>query len=171
VEFFMKFLFLLFTLAAVTTSALADTGHDQTQKNEPAPSRTIDIQAGSMWFDPDALQIEPGTTVRFRIENVSMISHEFAIGSSRMQQMHREMMQQGGDHHGAESNGDTMGNHHDGMMDHGESQSAAVTVAPGETETLIWTAPDQGDSIEYACFIPGHYEAGMKGTVTLNSNS
>ena len=167
----MKFLFLLFTLAAVTTSALADTGHGQSQKKEPEPSRTIDIQAGGMWFDPDELQIEPGTTVRFRIENVAMIPHEFTIGNSRMQQMHREMMQQGGDHHGAEGNGNMMSDHHDGMMDHGESQSAAVTVAPGETKTLIWTAPDQGDAIEYACFLPGHYEAGMKGMVTLNSNS
>ena len=167
----MKFLFLLFTLTAVSASALADTGHGQSHQSEPAPSRTIDIQAGSMWFDADKLQIEPGKTVRFRIENVSMIPHEFSIGSGRMQQMHREMMQQGGDHHGAEGSDKMMGDHHNGMMDHGETQSAAVTIAPGETETLIWTTPEQGDVIEYACFLPGHYEAGMKGTVTLNSNA
>ncbi|MGQ7245107.1 cupredoxin domain-containing protein [Salinicola sp. V024] len=169
----MKFLFLLFTFAAVTTSAMADTGHDQGKTIDPEPDRTIDIQAGSMWFDADELQIAPGTTVRFRVENVSMIPHEFAIGSSGMQQMHRDMMQQGGDHHGATDSNAMADNHHDGMMNQNEMsrQSAAITIAPGETETLTWTAPQQGDAIEYACFLPGHYEAGMKGTVTLNSNS
>lgn len=167
----MKRLLTLFTLAAISTSALADTGHGHGDGHTSEPTRTIEIKAGSMWFDPDELQIEPGTTVRFRIENTAMIEHEFSIGSARMQQMHRQMMQQGGGHHGGDPQGEAMGGHHGDMAGHGGMQGASVTVAPGETETLVWTAPEQGERIEYACFIPGHYEAGMKGTVMLNSNS
>ena len=132
-------------LLIITSPVLAYPGHDpascSTASKAPAVARTIDIRAGSMWLDPDQLQVAPGTTVRFRIENVAMIPHEFSIGSASMQRHHREMMQQHGGHHGE--------GHH------------------GATQTLIWTAPTQGDRIEYACFIPGHYEAGMKGTVTL----
>ncbi|MDW5376523.1 plastocyanin/azurin family copper-binding protein [Halomonas sp. HP20-15] len=172
----MRFLLTLFTFAALSTSALADAGHGH-GGDTPEPSRTIEIKAGSMWFDPDELQIAPGTTVRFRIENTAMIKHEFSIGSERMQRMHREMMQQGGGHHGGDTQGDTMGDHHGdmsghgGMSNHGGMQGASVTVAPGETETLVWTAPEQGERIEYACFIPGHYKAGMKGTVILNADA
>lgn len=36
------------------------------------------------------------------------------------------------------------------------------------TETLTYTVPTSGD-LEYACLIPGHLEAGMKGTVTLQA--
>ncbi|WP_456269028.1 plastocyanin/azurin family copper-binding protein [Kushneria sp. AK178] len=154
-------------LLVIASPALADTGHDDpssTSGDTPAVARTIDIRAGSMWFDPDQLQVAPGTTVRFRIENVSMIAHEFSIGSASMQRRHREMMQQHGGHHGEGEQGDGHhGNGHDDMM------SSSVTIAPGATQTLTWTAPDQGDRIEYACFIPGHYEAGMKGMVMLTS--
>ncbi|MFN2331459.1 MAG: copper-binding protein, partial [Halomonas sp.] len=39
----------------------------------------------------------------------------------------------------------------------------AVTIGPGETAELVWSAPENVDSLEYACNIPGHYEAGMYG--------
>ena len=91
-------------LLIITSPALANTGHDHASGSAsgdtPAVSRTIDIRAGSMWFDPDRLQVAPGTTVRFRIENVAMIPHEFSIGSAGMQRNHREMMQQHGGQHG-----------------------------------------------------------------------
>lgn len=167
----MKFLLTLVTFAAISTSVLADTGHGHGDGNTPEPSRTIEIEAGSMWFDPAQLKIAPGTTVRFRIENTAMIKHEFSIGSERMQQMHRQLMQQGGGHHGGDAQGEAMGGHHGDMAGHGGMQSASVTLAPGETETLVWTAPEQGERIEYACFIPGHYEAGMKGTIMLRPAS
>ena len=84
-------------LLIITSPVLADTGHDHASSSSaaseaPAVARTIDIKAGSMWFDPDQLQVAPGSTVRFRIENVAMIPHEFSIGSASMQQHHREMM-------------------------------------------------------------------------------
>jgi|GEM_PF-643829 len=181
----MKFLLTLVAFAAISTSAVADAGHDHDNGGTPEPSRTIEIKAGSMWFDPAKLQIAPGTTVRFRIENTAMIEHEFSIGSERMQQMHRQMMQQNGGHHDGghhdskapsghhdgEAQGEMMGDHHDAMSGHGGVQSASVTIAPGETKTLVWTAPKQVERVEYACFIPGHYEAGMKGTITLRPAS
>lgn len=32
----------------------------------------------------------------------------------------------------------------------------SVTIAPGETGELVWTAPQNVADLEYACNIPGH---------------
>ena len=42
-----------------------------------------------------------------------------------------------------------------------------VTAKPGETVKLTWTFSKPGD-FEFACAIPGHYELGMKGTISVN---
>jgi len=43
-----------------------------------------------------------------------------------------------------------------------------VKVAPGGTDTLIWKFTQAG-TVEFACLIPGHYEAGMKGSIRVNA--
>ncbi len=43
----------------------------------------------------------------------------------------------------------------------------AIIIAPGETAELVWTAPESAGELEYACNIPGHYEAGMSGNIDL----
>lgn len=50
--------------------------------------------------------------------------------------------------------------------EHGGSMPS-VTIAPGDTAELLWTAPQNVDGLEYACNIPGHYEAGMSGNIDL----
>ena len=52
-------------------------------------------------------------------------------------------------------------------MSEGSDGMASVTIEPGETEELVWTVPDSVKNLEYACNIPGHYESGMYGNVTV----
>lgn len=52
---------------------------------------------------------------------------------------------------------------------HGEADAASVHVSPGATEELAWTFTETGHT-EFACFVPGHYEAGMKGSITVASD-
>ena len=49
-------------------------------------------------------------------------------------------------------------------MEHAESN--IVTVAPGKSGELIWQFTKAG-KIAFACLQPGHYDAGMKGSVTV----
>ena len=42
----------------------------------------------------------------------------------------------------------------------------AVAVEPGKTGTLVWRFENAG-TFGFACLIPGHFEAGMKGTLTV----
>lgn len=50
---------------------------------------------------------------------------------------------------------------------HGEDGDTAIQVMGGETEELAWTFTEAG-STDFNCFVPGHSEAGMKGTITVS---
>ena len=49
-------------------------------------------------------------------------------------------------------------------MEHADANM--VTVAPGKTGEIIWQFTKAG-KVNFACLQPGHYDAGMKGIVTV----
>jgi uncharacterized cupredoxin-like copper-binding protein len=57
--------------------------------------------------------------------------------------------------------GTSHGPMHGAMPEHDDPN--AVMVQPGETKELIWTFT-KTENVEFGCNVPGHYEAGMKGT-------
>lgn len=151
----------LFTLWSA--SSLAAPGHqtDGTQQpDESKVDRVIQVEAGEMMFGPEALAVAPGETVKFEIHNSGVLEHEFVIGDRAAQEEHRRMMREMGGHggHGGHGDHDMAEGEHGGHM-------PAVTIAPGETATLVWTVPEGISQLEYACNLPGHYEAGMAGKI------
>ncbi|WP_048308201.1 plastocyanin/azurin family copper-binding protein [Halomonas sp. PR-M31] len=160
----MRQLLLAITLGLTATAALAGAGHDGSEQNisEAEIDRTIEVTAGDLWFKPNDLVIAPGETVKFVIENLGQIEHEFVIGAADAQKEHREMMLD-------MASGD--GRHHDMSAGHhsaGNNVMPAVTVASGETRTLVWTAPDTANNdLIYACNIAGHFEGGMHGELKV----
>lgn len=151
-------------LALCTSSAMASGNHDDAHsaKNQSEVDRNIRIEAGDMWFDPDSLDIAPGETIKFDVENVGRVEHEFVIGDANAQEKHRNMMQE----MGSEGHGDDHAEHHMAEGDHGGGMPS-ITIKPGETKQLVWTAPEDVSSLEYACNIPGHYESGMSGKIDI----
>lgn len=142
---------------------------------EPAPaaeaSRSIDVVMGDMTFDPKALDIKAGETVRFVLVNKGQLLHEFNLGSAAMHVEHQQemlKMQQSGElmptammpgmNHGS------MGHSQAGM---GHDDPNSVLVEPGKTAELTWTFT-KATRLEFACNIPGHYQAGMKGDLTVS---
>lgn len=99
----------------------------------------------------DLKEITLGETIRFVITNRGQAEHEFSIGDAASQRAHAAMMNA------------TPGMRH-------VDDPAAVTLAPGETGELVWkfSRRVQGQ-IEFACQVPGHYEAGMKAGVPLKA--
>jgi len=124
--------------------------------------RTISVEAGDMWFDPEDIQVTAGETIKFEISNTGNIEHEFVIGDKAAQEEHRKMMQEMSGAHGAGHGGH--GDHSMAEGAHG-GQMPSITIGAGETKTLVWTAPSDVASLEYACNIPGHYESGMYGDI------
>lgn len=150
-------------MSGVTVTAWAAGEHegDHGASDNSEVERTISVEAGDMWFDPEEMNIAPGETVKFEITNTGSIEHEFAIGDESAQKAHREMMEDMGSH-----GDDGHGGHDMAEGEHG-GRMPSVTIGAGETGTLVWTAPTDVEHLEYACNIPGHYESGMYGDINL----
>jgi uncharacterized cupredoxin-like copper-binding protein len=115
-------------------------------------ARTVAITMGDASFAPDHVDVKQGEAVRFVVTNASSIDHDFTLGDPATQTAHRremaEAMQAGREPH-----------HHDG--------GNAITVKPGATLQLAWRFTKPGN-VEYDCNVPGHFEAGMTGTVAVS---
>jgi len=153
------------SLSLITGAALAAPGHGGGGNNltEADVDRTISLEAGDMWFDPEELELAAGEVVKFEITNTGNLEHEFVIGSKEAQEEHRKMMLDMANGEGHDMSNMSQGEGHDMA----NMSMAGVTIAPGETGTLLWSVPDNTNELEYACNIPGHYESGMYGNFTF----
>lgn len=131
--------------------------------------RTIEIEMGDSHFRPERLSIRPGETVRFVVRNTGELLHEFNLGTAAMHAAHQEemmtMMEEGAlTATGIDSS--MMGGGHGSShgSSHGHDDPNSVLVEPGETRELVWRFSEPTD-LEFACNVPGHYEAGMKGEI------
>ena len=164
------------SLSLMTSAAWAGPGHGGggSGLTDADVDRTISLDAGDMWFDPEALEMAAGEVVKFEITNTGNLEHEFVIGSKEAQEEHRQMMLNMANGGGHDMSNMSHGEGHDmSNMSNGDGHDmasmdmAGVTIAPGETGTLLWSVPDNVNELEYACNIPGHYESGMYGNFSL----
>jgi uncharacterized cupredoxin-like copper-binding protein len=84
--------------------------------------------------------------VRFIIRNDGKLLHEMVLGTQEELAKHAELMRKFPD------------------MEHDEAHM--VHVQPGRTEVMVWQFNQPGE-FRFACLVPGHYEAGMTGTITV----
>lgn len=132
-------------------------------------SRTIDVVMMDNYYEPEKIDIKAGETVRFKVANKGTLVHEFNIGTADMHKGHQQemlMMIQHGIIKGGTLNREMM------KMDMGNGQTMehndpnSVLLASGETAEIIWTFPSDAE-LEFACNVPGHYQSGMVGDITI----
>ncbi|MES2918732.1 MAG: copper-binding protein [Pseudomonadota bacterium] len=110
-------------------------------------ARTLDIaMTDAMKFTPATLDVKQGETVRLRIRNDGRIPHEFVLGTKDELTEHAELMKKNPD------------------MEHADANT--MRVAPGKTAEIIWQFTQPGTFL-YVCLIPGHWDTGMQGTITV----
>ena len=154
----MKSTLLAMTLIlAAAPMAFASPGHDEMMEIGHAAevgmeTRTIQVKLmetedGDMVFEPRVLDMKAGETVRLAIENVGELEHEFVMDTVAAVAEHKELMNKFPE------------------MEHDDPN--AVRLAPGEKDEIVWTFANAG-SFQFACLIPGHYEAGMHGALSVN---
>jgi uncharacterized cupredoxin-like copper-binding protein len=141
-------------LALVFVASVAF-GADQTAfgiAGDPAKvSRTINVDmSDDMRYAPATIDVKLGETVRFVVANKGATMHELVLGTPKDIAHHAQDMAKG-------SAGTA---HHDHQM------PSMVHVHPGGSGEIVWRFNRAG-TFAYACLIPGHYEAGMKGTVNV----
>ena len=109
--------------------------------------RTIRIDmADTMRFTPAAITVKRGDTVRFVATNRGKVMHEMVLGTMQELREHAEMMKK-----------------HPGM-EHDEPHM--LHVAPGKSGEMGWRFTQAGEFL-YGCLVPGHFEAGMVGRITV----
>ncbi len=130
--------------------------------------RTIDVEAADIYFSPESLEVRPGETVRFVIHNTGKLLHEFNIGTEAMHAGHRQEMAKMMEHGMLSATGmnhDMKGIDH-GQMGMSHDDPNSVLIEPGQTQELVWTFPE-GGTLQFACNVPGHSEAGMQGEINI----
>jgi uncharacterized cupredoxin-like copper-binding protein len=106
--------------------------------------RTVHITIHNSAFDTDVVDVAPGETVRFVVENTDPIDHEFLIGNEAVQSVHEL---------GTEA-------HHPPKP--GEMSVPALT-----TRVTTYTFPIGSGSTIFGCHLPGHYAYGMRGMIRI----
>lgn len=115
------------------------------QADHVTRSVAVDM-SDAMRFTPASIAAKQGETVRFVLHNSGQVRHEFVLGSMQELKEHAELMKKFP------------------AMEHDEPNM--VSVEPGLTGVVIWHFTSAG-TVDFACLQPGHFDAGMKGHVTV----
>ena len=154
----LKFVLALMTAVAVTPAFAAGNhagGHDVMEIGKPgtkaAVKRTVTISMkekddGAMVFEPAVLKVKKGETIRLKFNNMGETDHEFVMDRHEGIQEHKALMEKFPE------------------MVHADPNS--IRLAAGGNGEIIWTFAKAGE-FSFACLIPGHYESGMKGNITV----
>jgi uncharacterized cupredoxin-like copper-binding protein len=162
-------------VAFASTPLSASEGHgDSGEIGEPGDlakvSRTVEVVMHDNYYEPEEIVVKEGETVRFRITNAGSLVHEFNIGTAAMHAAHQDEMMMMVEHgvleadrineEAAKQMQADMGH----AMKHDDPNS--VLLEPGESAEVVWTFPQHAE-LQFACNVPGHYEAGMQGEIEL----
>ena len=134
--------------AAVPVPSSSDTVSSQPAASASAPLRELRIEMDdTMRFSPSVLTVTAGERVRLVVVNRGKLTHELVIGTADELAHHQREMKSGSAAH-----------HH-----HSDSE---ISVEAGQSREVIRSFDKSGE-LGIACFEPGHYEAGMKGKLTV----
>ena len=137
-------------VAMGVTQAHASEGHASSlgQPGNPAKvTRTVDIvMSDAMRYTPGNIKVKRGETIRFRVKNTGQIKHEMVLGSRAELKEHAKTMARFPE------------------MEHDDPN--AISVEPGKTGELVWRFTRAG-KFDFACLVPGHFEAGMQGKIAV----
>lgn len=110
-------------------------------------TRTIRVDmADSMRFTPADLAIKRGETVKLIATNKGQVLHEMVLGTPEELKKHAELMRKFPE------------------MEHEEAHMTHVK--PGKSGEIVWQFDKPGE-FQFACLLPGHFEAGMVGKVVV----
>ena len=114
----------------------------------PSGMQQVQVKETDFKIVSSVTTFSPGTPYHFAVTNDGKMAHEFMILPQ------------------------SEGNMEMGMGNTHKIAFASIDmIHPGETKTLDYTFPSSAASShpEFACYLPGHYDAGMKQRVSVTS--
>ena len=143
---------ILASLLAIPVSVAFAVG--DLSRNDP---QEIVIEMGStaqgMYFKPNHLQLETGKAYKLVLKNVDKIKHEFEATEFSEKVFTRKVEVK-----------DSDGN----MLAEIKGSVREVEVGPGGEVEWFVVPVQTGKNLAMECALPGHKEAGMFGTITIN---
>jgi len=133
----------MFVLAAMILAALlAACGGGASATPRPV-NKTINMH--EFQYDPTEIDAEPGAEVTLTLDNTGALIHSMYIMAA--------------------------GYTAEAPFDEEDEPHALwhITVEPGATGTLTFTAPSEPGTYQIVCGVPGHLEVGMTGTLVVTS--
>ena len=133
---------------------LAHESHEHFSAGEPGdpqkPLRTVKVSmledGKRMLFDPPSIEVRLGEQIRFVLFNEGSEYHEFVLSTHAENRKHAEFMKKFP------------------KMEHNDPNARRLSaLSSGE---LLWKFTRRGE-FEYACLIPGHFQAGMHGKIIV----
>jgi uncharacterized cupredoxin-like copper-binding protein len=110
-------------------------------------ARIVEIRmSDQMRFAPDRIEVREGETVRFVVRNRGKVLHEMVIGTPEELRQHAALMKKFP------------------KMEHDEPYMTHVK--PSRKDEIVWNFNRAG-TFQFACLIPGHFDAGMLGTIVV----
>ena len=104
---------------------------------------TVELTIRHSAFSPAELQVRPGATVRLVVHNLDPIAHELIVGDDGVQERHEQ-----------------------GTEPWHEDRPGEVSVPARSTRATTFTFPASG-TVPFGCHLPGHWNYGMRGVVTV----
>jgi uncharacterized cupredoxin-like copper-binding protein len=148
-------------LVLVTTLALPPIGlaheghnHGEFSAGEPGdakkPARVTKVkmreEGGKTFFEPSRIEVRRGEQIRFALQNDASEAHEFVLATAAENRKHADEMKKLPE------------------MEHDDPNAKRVAASKGLD--LVWKFTKRGE-FQFACLIPGHYDARMFGTVVV----
>jgi uncharacterized cupredoxin-like copper-binding protein len=138
----------LFTIVLFLLSACG--GREGSTATPSANAVQVQVKEADFTISSSVTSFTPGTTYHFVVTNSGATTHEFMIMPKAEGNMSGMQM---------------------GEMDK-MALASIDTINPGETKTLDYTFPSSASNShpQFVCYLPGHYEAGMKQDVTIKAS-
>ncbi|MFJ6322089.1 MULTISPECIES: plastocyanin/azurin family copper-binding protein [unclassified Rhizobium] len=156
----MKNLAIAIMLAALAGPAFASGSHagghdeklavgepgDKTKATQTIRVTMKETEDGQMLFAPAVFNVRKGQTVKISIKNAGTVDHEFVLDQEDKILEHKAVMEKFPE------------------MEHADPN--AIRLAAGQSGEIVWKFTKDGQ-FKFACLVPGHYDAGMHGDVTV----
>ena len=166
---FKHFFIILISFTVSISTALADKSMKIGKKGKQEDvTRIIKVLMYDNYFEPSSFKVQSGETIKFEVENVGELVHEFNIANQTMHKEHQSEMQKMvemeillADTIDKEKMKEMAKKDH--AMAHKHANS--LLLEPKEKGEIIWKFSSSA-KLEIACNVPGHYEAGMVAKIT-----
>ncbi len=133
----LLFATILLVMMAMVISACSGSGGGGGSKTS-----TIDVTMADIKFDPSTWTVNAGSQVTVNIKNTGTVEHTWTVMKTPI------------------SGSYTAANQSDIYYN-------SDKIPAGTTKTVTFTAPSQPGNYQVICTVPGHFEAGMVGQLTV----